>query len=143
MTIGSCTDLTSQMGIFFGSINFNYSNATLRGNNSGTALNTPQTNGTVWLKTGGIDRFVVLGTNVGQNAFVLTAPNNTNQTASTSMAGWLYNSFTRQWATGAITTQSENVWGATTYSFVGASTITNAYGNVFNAPVARYKCNNN
>ena len=72
--------------------------------------------------------------------FIFTKPDNTNQTASTSIAGWNYNGGSRQWATGAITTQNENVWGATTYSFVGASTITNAYGNVFNAPIAGTNC---
>lgn len=69
-------------------------------------------------------------------AFSLTKPNNTNQTASSNIPGWNYVGGSRQWAAGNITTQTENVWGATTYSFVGASTITNAYGNVFNAPVA-------
>jgi len=69
-------------------------------------------------------------------AFTFTKPNNTGQTASTQINGFVVNGGTRQWNTGNIGTQSENVWGATTYSFVGASTITNAYGNVFNAPVA-------
>ena len=73
-------------------------------------------------------------------AFTFTKPNNTTQTASTQINGFVVNGGTRQWATGAITTQSENVWGATTYSFVGASTITNAYGNVFNAPIAGTNC---
>lgn len=73
-------------------------------------------------------------------SFNLTKPNNTNQTATFSISGWNYNGGTRQWATGNIGTQSENVWGATTYSFVGASTITNAYGNVFNAPIAGTNC---
>ena len=86
----------------------------------------------------GLTRFSVNGvtTSGATTSFSLTKPDNTNQTLSTSIAGWNYNGGTRQWATGAITTQSENVWGATTYSFVGASTITNAYGNVFNAPIA-------
>jgi hypothetical protein len=68
--------------------------------------------------------------------FAFTKPNNTTQTASTQINGFVVNGGTRQWNTGNIATQSENVWGATTYSFVGASTITNAYGNVFNAPIA-------
>ena len=86
----------------------------------------------------GLTRFSVNGvtTSGATNSFTLTKPDNTNQTLSTSIAGWNYNGGSRQWATGNITTQSENVWGATTYSFVGASTITNAYGNVFNAPIA-------
>ena len=73
-------------------------------------------------------------------SFNVTKPNNTNQTATFSISGWNFNGGTRQWATGNITTQSENVWGATTYSFVAASTITTAYGNVFNAPVANTNC---
>lgn len=72
--------------------------------------------------------------------FTFTKPNNTGQTASASIAGWNFVGGTRQWATGNITTQNENVWGAVTYSFVGASTITNAYGNVFNAPIASTNC---
>lgn len=73
-------------------------------------------------------------------AFSLTKPNNTNQTASSNIPGFNYVGGSRQWLTGAIATQTENVWGATTYSFVGASTITNAYGNVFNAPIAGTNC---
>lgn len=72
--------------------------------------------------------------------FTITGSNNTLQTASTAVVGINYLGGTRQWATGNITAQSENVWGATTYSFVGASTITNAYGNVFNAPIAGTNC---
>jgi len=92
----------------------------------------------VALIANGLTRFSVNGvtTSGATNSFTLTKPDNTNQTLSTSIAGWNYNGGTRQWATGAIGTQLENIWGATTYSFVGASTITNAYGNVFNAPIA-------
>jgi hypothetical protein len=72
--------------------------------------------------------------------FTITGSNNTGQTASTPIAGINYLGGTRQYLTGNITTQSEIVWGATTYSFVGASTITNAYGNVFNAPIAGTNC---
>ena len=72
--------------------------------------------------------------------FTITGSNNTLQTASTAVVGINYVGGSRQWATGNITAQSENVWGATTYSFVGASTITNAYGNEFFAPVAGTNC---
>jgi hypothetical protein len=58
--------------------------------------------------------------------FTITGSNNTLQTASTAVVGINYVGGSRQWLTGNITTQSENIWGATTYSFVGASTITNA-----------------
>lgn len=142
LSMGSCVNLTSQIGIFFGSTSFNFGDASLRGANGATVLNCPSANGTIQIQTGGSSRFVLNGVaNSGATeGFTLTKSNNTNQTASTSIAGFNYNGGTRQWATGAITTQSENVWGATTYSFVGPSTITNAYGNVFNAPVAGTNC---
>lgn len=55
----------------------------------------------------------------------LTAAAHTNQTASTEISSTNFNlSATRQWATGAITTQREFLVQAPTYAFVGASTIT-------------------
>lgn len=60
----------------------------------------------------------------------------TGQTASNPINGFLFVSGTRQWATGAITTQSEFEVTAPTYSFVGASTITNAFTGFFNRPNA-------
>lgn len=109
-----------------------YTGATANLNLGTFTLTTPTINGV----SGNLAFANAVQTTGAITAFTFTKPNNTNQTLSTSIAGWSYNGGTRQWATGAITTQSENVWGATTYSFVGASTITNAYGNVFNAPVA-------
>jgi hypothetical protein len=65
-------------------------------------------------------------TSGASSAFVFTNPANTNQTLSTEISGFKINSGTRQWATGAITTQRENLITAPTFSFVGASTITSA-----------------
>jgi len=60
-------------------------------------------------------------------AFYLTGGAHTSMTASTEDIGADFNfSATKQWATGAITTQREILIQAPTYSFVGASTITNA-----------------
>jgi hypothetical protein len=101
-----------------------------------TAITTPIVNGV----SGNLAFNNAVQTSGAITAFTFTKPNNTTQTASTSISGFVVNGGTRQWATGNITTQSENVWGATTYSFVGASTITNAYGNVFNAPIAGTNC---
>lgn len=42
----------------------------------------------------------------------------------------------RQWATGAIALTCSDSFGADTLAAIGASTITSAYGAVFNAPVA-------
>lgn len=101
-----------------------------------TAITTPIVNGV----SGNLAFANTVRTSGAITAFTFTKPNNTTQTASTSISGFVVNGGTRQWNTGNITAQSENVWGATTYSFVGASTITNAYGNVFNAPIAGLNC---
>jgi hypothetical protein len=101
-----------------------------------TAITTPIVNGV----SGNLAFNNVAQTSGAITPFTFTKPNNTTQTASTQINGFIVNGGSRQWATGNITTQSENVWGATTYSFVGASTITNAYGNVFNAPIAGTNC---
>lgn len=59
-------------------------------------------------------------------------PADTTLTASTESIGAQFGgnlsaaSVTRQWSTGALTTQRENVFVAPTYSFVGASTLTTA-----------------
>lgn len=70
------------------------------------------------------------------NNYSFTKPNNTGQTASTNIQGFLFTTGSRQWATGAITTQEEIRITSPTYSFVGASTITNAYSLFVNAPTA-------
>jgi hypothetical protein len=106
------------------------------GNTFISTLTTPTINGV----SGNLAFANAVQTSGAVTAFTFTKPNNTTQTASTQINGFVVNGGTRQWATGNIGTQSENVWGATTYSFVGASTITNAYGNVFNAPIAGTNC---
>jgi len=65
-------------------------------------------------------------TSGASSSFVFTNPANTNQTLSTEISGFKINSGSRQWATGALTTQRENFITAPTFSFVGASTITSA-----------------
>lgn len=57
---------------------------------------------------------------------VFTGAVNTNQTLSTEIPSLYINAAGRQWATGALTTQREVLVTQPTYSFVGASTITNA-----------------
>jgi hypothetical protein len=106
------------------------------GNTFISTLTTPTINGV----SGNLAFANAVQTSGAITAFTFTKPNNTTQTASTQINGFVVNGGTRQWNTGNIGTQSENVWGATTYSFAGASTITNAYGNVFNAPIAGTNC---
>jgi len=62
------------------------------------------------------------------NAFVYSATSSTGQTASAEVSGYLYNSYSRTWSAGAITTQREQYIKTVTYNFASASTITNAYG---------------
>jgi len=101
-----------------------------------TAITTPIVNGV----SGNLAFANAVQTSGAITAFTFTKPNNTGQTGGTQINGFVVNGGTRQWNSGNIGTQSENVWGATTYSFVGTSTITNAYGNVFNAPIAGTNC---
>jgi len=118
-------------------------NYTIRGGASDTILNCPaqmylSRAGTVFMsyEFGMRTTWNMLSNPFGYVPFNITKNAVTGATASTPLLGWNYLGGSTQWPTGNITTQSENVWGATTYSFVGASTITNAYGNVFNAPIA-------
>lgn len=57
---------------------------------------------------------------------VYTGAVHTNQTLSTEIPSITLTTAGRQWATGAITTQREVLISAPTYSFVGASTISDA-----------------
>ncbi len=57
---------------------------------------------------------------------VYTGAVNTNQTLSTEIPSLTLTTAGRQWATGALTTQREVLITQPTYSFVGASTITDA-----------------
>ena len=61
-------------------------------------------------------------------------PADTLHTASTEGHTFLLDTATRTWATGAITTQRENLFSAQTYAFDSASTITNAATVVIQGP---------
>lgn len=71
--------------------------------------------------------------------FTFTKPNNTGQTASIAINGVLWTLGSRQWATGAITTQKEFELTSPTYSFVETSTITDAYTLFVTSPTAGTK----
>lgn len=143
-SIGSMIGATGSSAIYMNVATPSAVNYVLRSSGSNLFLNTPSASDSLILSTGGVaNRFVITGTFGGAsfNAFALLGASNTNQTASTAVAGWNYQSFSRQWAAGNITAQSENIWNPITYSFATTtSTITNAYGNVFNAPIAGTNC---
>ena len=82
------------------------------------------------IMTNGITRLETLGLTTSgiTSAFVFSPASCTTQNSGVEISGYLYNSYSRQWNTGAITTQREHYLKTVTYSFVGASTITNAYG---------------
>lgn len=58
--------------------------------------------------------------------FTITTPADITLAASTESIGSNFTAATRQFATGALTTQRERVFDAPTYAFVGASTLTTA-----------------
>ncbi|NBX66517.1 MAG: hypothetical protein EBQ96_05930 [Proteobacteria bacterium] len=60
------------------------------------------------------------------SGLVYTGAVNTNQTLSTEIPAVTFTTAGRQWAAGALATQREVLITQPTYSFVGASTITNA-----------------
>jgi hypothetical protein len=66
--------------------------------------------------------------------FTFTAANHTTQTASANIPTVSFTLGTLQRNTGAVTTQHGFLINSPTYSFVGASTITNAYSLFVNAP---------
>lgn len=101
----------------------------------GTSSN-PVSGFTVWQTTGTQTHTGNVQTSGSTATYSWTKPNNTGQTASTEINGWLYTAGTRQWATGALTTQREFYVTAPTYNFVGASTVTNAYSVYVDSPVA-------
>jgi hypothetical protein len=147
ITIGSLPTATSFGGIWINQSSITQNNACIYASITDVTFQAPttlflraQTVNVITLKQ---NTFSAIPFGSGSGAvenFTFTKPTNTGQTASTSISGFVVNGGSRQWNTGNIATQSENVWGATTYSFVGASTITNAYGNVFNAAIAGTNC---
>lgn len=74
--------------------------------------------------------------------FRVITPADTTQTASTESIGAQFGgntsaaTVTRQWATGALTTQRENLFIAPTYAFSGASTLTSAVNLEAASPIA-------
>ena len=103
-------------------------------------------NNSIEFWTNNIQRFYISPSNGSLNAsfatsgaqpgFIFNNAPNTNQTASTEISSFVYNPLSRQWATGNITTQREFFVKQATYTAIGASTITNAYGGYFEAPIA-------
>jgi F5/8 type C domain len=75
---------------------------------------------------GNLDVTQTATANGALKGIVYTGAVNTNQTLSTEIPSLTLNTAGRQWATGALTTQREVLITAPTYSFVGASTITDA-----------------
>lgn len=83
--------------------------------------------------------FQTAATGVGSTTpFLFTVPASTAQTTTVEVPGLIYNNTgtTRQWTTGNILNQREIWLKTTTYGFVGASIITNAYGLYISSPTA-------
>ena len=116
---------------------FNNSTVQIRRNSNSLFLDTYD-DLTVRNTLSSYDMLVLRGTKTtgASNSFVFTTPSNTNQTLSTEISGVLYNNYSRQWATGNITTQREQYIKTVTYTAIGASVITNAFGKYIEAPTA-------
>lgn len=137
--VGSATNSALYMGVTPSSTNH-----TLRGDAAG---NTFVNGGQLFLCVGGTSQVVMSGASIVFQSnniqtsgatiqYQFSPVNNTNQTASTEIPLFAFNSATTTWATGAITTL-RNFWvKSRTLSFGGASTITNAYGAYFEASTA-------
>jgi hypothetical protein len=77
--------------------------------------------------------------NQGAGSFIplrLNVSNQTNNTASVEVPTFVINSFSRTWATGALTTQRGFWVKALTMAFTNASTVTDAYGAYIESPIA-------
>jgi hypothetical protein len=123
-------------------------NYTILSTNVSSFFNAPTTSGTAEIRILNSQRAVFSNTTTtfslgvattgAVTPFTFTSSANTGQTATTEIFGFNLNlSATRTWATGAITTQREFLIQAPTYSFVGASVITNAYtAYVSGSPIA-------
>jgi hypothetical protein len=147
ITIGSLPTATSFGGIWINQSSITQNNACIYASITDVTFQAPTT---LFLRAQGVNVITLKqntfsaipfgsGTGAVEN-FTFTKPTNTGQTASTAIAGWSYTGNSRTWLTGNITAQNENIWGAVTYNFGGASVITKAIGNVFNAPVAGTNC---
>jgi hypothetical protein len=138
ISLGSLVGATSNAAMYINQATPTVSNYVFRSDGTTVFFNSPAASASIIFQNGGNIFLRAYGNQntASVHSFNWTKPTYVNGTAGTSISGWFYSGTTRSWLTGNITTQSENVWGATTYSFVGASTITNAYGNVFNAPIA-------
>lgn len=100
------------------------------GNNGATNAMTIRNNGNIGIgvasPTGQLEVKQTATATGALKGIVFTGAVNTNQTLSTEIPSLYINAAGRQWATGALTTQREVLITQPTYSFVGASTITNA-----------------
>jgi len=76
---------------------------------------------------GNVEYTPAVSTSGSITGFSYTNASNTGQTATTEISGVVYNSYSRTWAAGAISTQREHWKKTVTYAFNSASTITTSY----------------
>jgi hypothetical protein len=116
-----------------GGVNVVLESRTLTGGTGINAIGDLSTNRTVSVDPSfsptwtGIHTFTPAARSSGSASYISIAiPADTQITASTESIGFKTVTATRTWATGALTTQRENVFAAPTYAFAGTSTLTNA-----------------
>jgi len=133
--MGNLSTTTTLAAIYFNQATPNSTNYTLQGSATSITLNNTSAvniaiNTTPILSanaSGAWNANAIAQTAGAVSSFNFTKPNNTGQTASANIAGFLFTTGSRQWANGAITLQEEIRITAPVYSHVsGSNTITAA-----------------
>lgn len=75
---------------------------------------------------GGVNMMMAAVSGGSRYSLFIDNANHTSQATTVEVNNIAYDTYTRTWATGAITTQREVYFPAVTYAFAGASVITNA-----------------
>lgn len=134
--MGNLQGSTSTPAIYFNQTTPSGSNYILQGGATDVILNSPSADLTLRIANATRVQINPSATSGASTTYTFNCPSNTGQTLSTEITGYLHNSYTRTWNTGAITTQREQYIKTVTYAFGGVSTITNAYGLYVESPTA-------
>ena len=133
--IGNLNGSTTNAAVYMNQATPSGTNYTLR---SDTAGNTFVNGSQIFLSVGGTSQLImnnnsfafqslVAATTGAVTTYTFNSPNHSGQTASTEIVGQSFNTYTRSWLQGNITTQREMYLRKVNYAFSNISTITNAY----------------
>lgn len=110
-------------------------NYTLRAVSGNTYLNTLGViTDNLQLQIAGTTRFNIFGATASNPRFSFVPANVTSTPTGTETSGYLFNSYSKEWVAGNITTQRELYFKSVTYTATSSSLFTNVYGAYFEAP---------